>query len=114
MKYLIENNEDIVIFKLLNETLNSDISPELKAKLLILCQPDIEALILDLSSVKTIDSSGIGSLLLAERQMNDHGLPVVLTGVNEGVQQILDMLHLADIFEIYPTVEEAVNAIIED
>ena len=40
---------------------------QLKAEFLILAQPDIDTLIVDLTDVKQIDSAGISALLLAER-----------------------------------------------
>ncbi len=54
-----------MIFKLENQTVEGDVSAELKAKMLILAQPDIDALIIDLSKADAIDSSGLGALLLA-------------------------------------------------
>ena len=113
MKFSTEQSDNTVIFTLKNKSLNSDIAPELKAKLLIVCQPDIEALIIDLANVETIDSSGIGALLLAQRQMNEYGLPVILTAVNEQVMAILEILHLEEFFDIYPSVEEAMQDLSE-
>jgi len=54
--------------------------------MLILAQPDIDALIIDLSKADAIDSSGLGALLLANRQLKDHEIPVILVGVREFVR----------------------------
>ena len=109
MKFSTEQIDNTVILTLKNKAINSEIAPELKAKLLILCQPDIEALIVDFTNVETIDSSGIGALLLAQRQMNEYGLPVILAGINEQVYTLLEMLHLEEFFDIYDTLEEALK-----
>jgi len=100
MKYAIENNDNIVIFTLKNEALNSRISADFKAELLILCQPSLDALILDISTVQSIDSAGLGGILLAYRQLHEHGVPVILVGVQE-------MVKIGSQFVFCDTVEEA-------
>lgn len=114
MKFSTEQADNIVIFTLKNKTINSEIAPELKAQLLILCQPEIEALIIDLQNVDNIDSSGIGAFLLAQRQMNEYGLPIILAGVNPIIISILQMLHLEELFDIFPSVEEAIKELNEE
>ncbi len=109
MKYTIEHNDNIVIFTIKNDTLNSRISAEFKAELLIVCQPSIEALILDMSTVETIDSSGLGGILLAYRQLHEHEIPVILVGVQEMVRTIMNISQINSQFIFCDTVEEAVN-----
>ncbi len=109
MNFSIENKDNLVIFTLKNTKLTSDISAQLKAKILIIAQPDIDALIIDLSTVEYCDSSGLGALLLANRQMSEFELPVVLCGVNEPVMQMLTISHIDPLFEFYPTVDEAIS-----
>jgi anti-anti-sigma factor len=107
MKYSIENIERIVVFTIKNKNVDSQISPKLKAELLIICQPDIEALVVDLSNVDSIDSSGIGSFLLAERQLSDYGVPMLFVGVNQNILSTLKMLNLDVLFDFYDKVDDA-------
>lgn len=107
MKYTIEHNDNIVIFTLKNDTLNSRISADFKAELLIICQPDIRALILDLSTVESIDSSGLGGILLAYRQLHENEIPVILVGVQEMVRTIMNISQIGSQFVFCDTVEEA-------
>ena len=109
MKYTIEHNDNIVIFTLKNDTLNSRISAEFKAELLIICQPDIQALILDLSTVETIDSSGLGGILLAYRQLHEHEIPVILVGVQEMVKTIMNISQIGSQFTFCDSIDEAMN-----
>jgi anti-anti-sigma factor len=109
MKYAIENNDNIVIFTLKNEALNSRISADFKAELLILCQPSIDALILDISTVQSIDSAGLGGVLLAYRQLHEHGVPIILVGVQEMVKMIMDISQIGNQFVFCDTLEEATN-----
>jgi anti-anti-sigma factor len=114
MNYTVENKDNIVIFKLENQTVESSISAEFKAKMLILAQPDIDALIIDLSKVDAIDSSGLGALLLANRQLKDNEIPVILVGVREFVRSLMSMTKIDEVFLFFPTIEEAFEAMSEE
>lgn len=111
MNYTIEHKDNIVIFELKNKTVESNISSDLKARMLIVAQPDIDALIINLSSVEAIDSSGLGALLLANRQLSDNDIPVCLIGVREFVRSLMNMTKIDEVFEFYDTVEEAIESI---
>lgn len=108
MHFTVEHRDNIVIFTLKNQNVDSDVSAKFKAKLLILAQPDLDAMIIDLTSVESIDSSGLGALLLAHRQLKENAIPVILTGVQDFVMSLMRMTHLDDLFEFYQTVEEAI------
>lgn len=107
MKYSIENDDKIVIFTLKNDTLDSKISADFKAELLIICQPSIEALVIDMTTVLAIDSSGLGGLLLAYRQLHEHDIPVILVGVQDMVKSIMDISQISHEFVFCDTKEEA-------
>ena len=57
-------------------------------------------LILDLSAVPDMDSSGVGELLTIHTSVTRRGLKVALAGVNRRVQEILDITRLDGIFAI--------------
>jgi|DewCreStandDraft_4_1066084.scaffolds.fasta_scaffold00209_121 anti-sigma B factor antagonist len=111
MKYTIEKNDNIAVFTLKNKNLTSEISAKFKAELLILCQPDLRALVLDLTNVEYIDSLGLGSLLLAHRQMKDYGIPVYMVGIQDMVMNMLRISRMADLFVFTNTVDEALDMI---
>jgi len=114
MNFSIEHKDNLVIFTLKNQQLTSELSAQLKAKLLIIAQPDIEGLVIDLSSVEYIDSSGLGALLLAQRQMSEYSLPIIICGVQEAVMNMLHISHIEELFELYPNVDEALKSFEEE
>ncbi len=114
MQFTIESRDNIVIFSLKNTTVESKVASEFKAKLLILAQPDIDALIIDLTGVQAIDSSGLGALLLAHRQLKEHSIPVLLIGVQEFVMSLMNMTRIDELFEFYDTLEEALETFGDD
>lgn len=111
MNYTVENKNNIAIFKLENSTVENAISAEFKAQMLITAQPDIDALVIDLSMVEAIDSSGLGALLLANRQLQDSDIPVILVGVRDFVRSLMSMTKIDEVFLFFPTIEDAIAAI---
>lgn len=109
MKYSIEHDDKIVIFRVKNDALNSKISAKFKAELLILCQPDIDGMIINLTPVSNMDSSGLGGLLLAHRQLKEHHIPIALVGVNDFIKSIMEISQIDSFFELYDTEEEALE-----
>ena len=109
MNYTIERRDNIVIFTVKNTNLDSSISAEFKAEILIVAQPNIKALAIDLENVEYVDSSGLGAILLAHRQLTDHSIPVLLIGVQQPVRKMLSISHLEQIFDYFDNVDEAVH-----
>ena len=114
MNYLVENQDNIVVLTINDNNLDSEISPELKAKILILCQPDVEAFIIDMSKVDYVDSSGLGALLLANRQLREYGQDLILTGVNDSVMKMFNISQITDLFTFYDSKETALKSINSD
>lgn len=110
MNFSFERIDNVVVFTLKNSNLDMEISAQLKAKLLILCQPDIEALIFDLTNIEYVDSSGLGALLLAYRQMKEYESPIILVGVQPVVKKMLAISQIDDLFVYYNTLQEAVDS----
>lgn len=114
MKYSIENNDEVIIFTINTKNINSEISADLKEQMLIISQPDIKALLIDISEVETIDSSGIGSFLLAERQLSDHGVPMAFIGASDAIKSTMKILNIDKLFDFFDTIEEARKVIDEE
>ncbi len=107
MNFNLENKNDIVIFKILDKAVEGNIAADLKAKILIVAQPDIKAFVLDLTDVSMMDSSGLGALLLAHRQYKNTDVPIILVGVQDFLRSLLSITKIEDIFIYFATVEEA-------
>jgi len=66
--------------------------------------------VVDLSEVERINSSGLGLLIGGLTTARNHGGDLKLVGVSEAVQHILHITRLAGVFEIFPTVEAAIQS----
>ncbi|GAB5464999.1 MAG: hypothetical protein Kapaf2KO_04350 [Candidatus Kapaibacteriales bacterium] len=109
MRYTTEHRDEITILSIHNQKVDGEISAKLKAEILIVAQPDIEGLIIDLSAVELIDSSGLGALLLANRQLKEYGIPLGLVGVREMVHSLMKISQIDGLYDFYPTIEDGME-----
>ncbi|MEP7235383.1 MAG: STAS domain-containing protein [Ignavibacteriota bacterium] len=110
MNFKIEQLDRATIFRPNEKRLDSVIASELKAEFLILAQPDVQTLVLDLSGVEYIDSAGLSALLLAQRQQSHHQGDVRIAGARDEVRSLLALTALDRVFPMYESVEAALAA----
>jgi anti-anti-sigma factor len=67
-------------------------------------------MILDLSGVPYLDSSGLGSLVSACTSCAKAGRRIALTGVNKRVQKVLEITKMERVFLTFPTLSDAIEA----
>jgi anti-sigma B factor antagonist len=69
--------------------------------------PDTHSLILDLSGVEMIDSAGLGELVVVLMWVQASGCSMKLAAPSHRIQELLKLTNLESIFEIHPTLEDA-------
>lgn len=78
-----------------------EMEPLCEAGALVLC---------DLGQVEFIDSSGVGALLVLHRKARAQGGSIRFCGLNKRVRQVLELVRMQQVFEIYDTLESALGA----
>ncbi len=68
-----------------------------------------QKVIIDLSRVEFIDSSGCGALLSCLRQMGDRKGALRICGVQKNVQRLFELVRMNRIIDIFPTKEDAIK-----
>jgi anti-sigma B factor antagonist len=63
--------------------------------------------IVDLSQTEYVDSAGLGTLVLLNKEARAAGGCLVLAGLSEHVRDLLRLVRLDEVFTIAATVEEA-------
>ncbi len=111
MKYSIDRQEKYNILKVENEKLDSIVSPELKSELQTIQRQGIQNMIVDLSEVKYIDSSGLSSLLVGNRVFTENKGTFILACVSDHAMKLIKISQLDKVLNILPTVAEAVDAV---
>lgn len=112
MKFTVETKKDLTIFKLQESRLDATVAPELKSEFIVLIEAEGKKyLIIDLSQVDVIDSSGIGAMLVAHRQTADHDGFAAFVGVRNRVRDLLRMTGLDKQLYIFSSIQEAISSI---
>ena len=87
------------------------VSPELRASLRAIIDGEKpKRLIVDLSQVPYIDSSGIAVLIGALQSLELEGGVFMIAGAREGVRMIFESAKLDQYFRLFPDVEAATAA----
>lgn len=67
-------------------------------------------LVLELSHVETMDGAGLGELLALLARAQARGCAMKLAAPSKGVRALLELTRVASLFEIHPTVDDALQA----
>ena len=108
MRFEVNVEDQYTEFKLLEENLNSRISPDLKAEFV---KRDFRNLILNLSKVKYADSSGLSAILRANKLCQDRDGVLVICCPQPHVEKLIKISQLQTVLNILPTQEEAIEAV---
>lgn len=107
MKYEIVEKQgaSIVVF---NGEIDLESSPAAR-KTLLKCFDTAANVIVDLSGVTYIDSSGVASLVEALQAAKKNGSQLSLAAVSEPTRRVLELARLDRVFTIYSSVDEALH-----
>lgn len=111
MQIATEKNDGRTIISLKEERLDAHNSGDLRDRILKLLESGEIRLIIDLSEVRFIDSSGLGALLSGYKNATLRSGSFVLTGLQPRVQSMFELTRLHRVFEIYPNVEGALSKV---
>ena len=112
MNFNVELIESISIITVLNEKMDTVIAPDLKSNIILTADGNEHGpLILDLTKVQFADSSGLSALLLAHRIYRDSNRSLVICGLSERVEKLIEISQLHSVFTITKTRAEAIKAL---
>jgi len=111
MKFTLDRQEKYNTIKFNEDKFDSTVSAEAKSEFLAILDQGIPNIIVDLSDIKYIDSSGLSALLVGNRIFNEAGGVFILVGVSDHAMKLISISQLDKVLTIFPTVEEGVDAI---
>ena len=109
MKFQIDKRDRLVIVKLNEDKLLSNLAPQLKSELVILNNEGFRNIVLDLTDVQYVDSSGLSALLVGNRLCKEATGTFVLTGLNAHILKLIKISQLEPILNIVPSITESVD-----
>ena len=86
------------------------VSPRISAALAAMIEQKPTRLVVDLSGVSYIDSSGLAVLIEGMQNVEAYGGKFILAGLQEGVRPIFEIARLDQVFLIFPHVDAALAA----
>ena len=101
---------EVTIMRIKDARLDSRISQLYKQEFLKMKDAGITEVVVDLTEVDFIDSSGLGSLLLGRRVFNRENGDLRIIGAHEKVARMFEIAKLDRVFEFYDNLEAAVQS----
>ncbi|HEX9869759.1 MAG TPA: STAS domain-containing protein [Candidatus Tectomicrobia bacterium] len=109
MEIAVDHIGDVAVAVLPVDELDASNAGEFKRDI----APVLEAntkLVVDVSRLRFVDSSGLGAFLSCLRHVNAKGGDLKLCGMSKPVRTVFELVRLHRIFDILGTQEEAVRA----
>jgi anti-anti-sigma factor len=110
MRLLSDTGDQIRILALAGE-IDLHFAPVLRALLEEKHEKAAEALVLDLSEVGFIDSTGIAAIIAHLRSAAQFGVKFVIGGMSQAVKEIFEVINLKKAMPVFETREAALQAI---
>ncbi|MEP6956089.1 MAG: STAS domain-containing protein [Chthoniobacterales bacterium] len=86
------------------------VSPGIASSLKAMTDDKPPQLVIDLSKVSYIDSSGLAVLIEGMQTVNGYGGKFALAGLQDGVKAIFEIARLDQVFRLFPDVDAALAA----
>lgn len=115
MNFETKHIEDITVFKLNEKKLDTNNSSLVKGEFTLLLKVEgVTKLIIDLSEVESCDSSGLSSLLIANRLINANDGEMRLANLSDKVITLMKITQLDRVLAVCSSVEDAIEELKEN
>ena len=100
---------DVAVVAVPVEELDAGNAAEFKREIAPLLEAQAKV-VLDLSGMRFVDSSGLGAFISCLRRLNAHGGDLKLASMSKPVRAVFELVRMHRVFDIFPTKEDAVRA----
>lgn len=107
MKYTIDKKESYTIFTLQEPKLNSLVAPELKTELILMGNEGVRNIILDMSEVEFVDSSGLSAILVGHRLCSNQQGLLMVCQLHPNVDRLIKISQLDNVLNIVGDLQKA-------
>ncbi|USD58709.1 MULTISPECIES: STAS domain-containing protein [Vibrio] len=108
MKYEVKNNDLFTVVEVQEARFDAKLAPMFRQSIEDI-QVDIKPnLLLDLSSVTFMDSSGLGAVMAVYKLLRDRQIAIV--GARQPVRELLKLTRMDRLVKTFDTVEDAMTA----
>lgn len=110
--FTVERGELFTLIKVTSDKLDTLVAPALKSELVVLNADGVRNLIIDLSDTRYCDSSGLSSILVANRLCKNANGVLVLSGLQDSVKKLIAISQLDTILKITIGITDATDLIV--
>lgn len=110
MRFEEEKVGNVLVAKVLESRIGADVASRFKQDIISYVSNGNRAIVLDLSEVTFIDSSGLGALIASLKVMGNDG-ELVLCGSRGTVTSMFKLTRMDKVFRMFNSQEEAVAAL---
>jgi len=113
MNFVVRKEGTYFYVKVVRDRLDSLVSPELKAELVMLSGQGVTNIIIDLMDCEYCDSSGLSAILVGNRLCEDSGGIFIICNLSPAVDKMIRMAMLDSILHITPDLTEAERLLVK-
>jgi anti-sigma B factor antagonist len=112
MKLSTKEAEGITVVTLEGSVMGGPDAAALNDELHKLIEKHKKKIVLDLSNIRTMNSSGLAMMIEAHKIMKDAGGSLKIAAASKKIESLISMTKLSTIFELYPTVMKATSSFV--
>lgn len=101
--------ENIVVLSPGEDSLDAGNAREFRKAVAVIIE-ERSRIVLDLSSVNFIDSSGLGALVACQRLMNSRAGELRLCSMSDNVRALFELMRMQRVFMVFDSREEALQS----
>ncbi|HOI17207.1 MAG TPA: STAS domain-containing protein [Geobacteraceae bacterium] len=113
MEIAVTENSGVTILTPMNERLDAHNSDTMKGAMKESFEAGAKNVLVDLSHVRFIDSSGLGALVSGFKNSVSHRGRLTLSGLQEQVRSMFELTRLHRVFEIHEGLQDALASFSE-
>jgi anti-sigma B factor antagonist len=107
MQLVHEKIDKVLVVKLLEKRIDAFIAADFRGQMGVFINEGQELIVLDLTEVDFVDSSGLGAIVASLKMLGGKG-DLVIAGASDKVMSLFKLTRMDRVFQIFATRDEAV------
>ena len=103
----VTTKQDVTVIRILERRIFLHITEDFRNEILSIIEDGADKVVMDLSAVNVMNSSGLGVLMLARDKMEKRKGTLVLCGLQPIMAEIFSRMHLDTFFQVFKDQDEA-------
>jgi anti-sigma B factor antagonist len=110
MELQSERHGEVLVLKIAGERLSADTAQRFKADVANLLEDAVKRVVFDMSSVKFVDSTGVGAVISVLKMLGPSG-QLAIAGLSDSAAYVFQLTHMYKVMLFFTTTSEAISAL---